>query len=159
MLTKISKQAIILALLTSVGGVAHAASGARACVFDRYSPTAAVPYQYDNILSFGSYSFLRGVQLYVPATKGLTREWLEASVQRAMSDVNQPTALGIGADALSCATNVPRIPHVNASVTSAGNGFWVHLIARDEPSAKALVNWAQDLVGRKGPDYGANYRH
>jgi len=159
MRTKISLQAIVLALLTSAGGVAHASTNTRSCVFDKYAPVAAAPYEYESILSFGSYSFLRGVQLYVPASQGLTREWLEASIQRAMLDGNQSTAVGAGSDALSCATAVPRVPHVTTYVTSAGNGFWVHMVARDEPSATTLVNWAQDLVGRGRPKYGSNYRH
>jgi hypothetical protein len=160
---QVIRRTVIPALLVVAAGTvgvqrAHARAGQSTCVFDHYAPVAAVPYSYDANVAYGSYSFLRGVQLYVPASQGLTREWLEASVQRALREVNSPAALDIGASALHCGTNAPRVQHVNASVRSAGNGFWVYLIARDESSAKSLVNWAQDLVGRGKPNYKSNYR-
>lgn len=140
-------RALVPALLIGAAGAAsvptvHAASPS--CVFDKYTPVSVVPYSADENLSYGSYSFVRGAQLYVPAREGLTKEWLEASVQQALA---QPKTAA--QNDLTC--QAPAVKNVQVTVTSAGNGFWVSLIGRDERSADALLKWARGIVAQHKP--------
>jgi len=140
-------KAIVPALLIGAAGVvsvpsAHAANPAgQACVFDKYAPVSVVPYSTDESFSYGSYSFVRGAQLFVPAREGLTKEWLAASVQQALASAHGPAN-----NDPSCSK--PDVQNVQVSVQSAGNGFWVALIGRDERAANTLLKWARGLVDR-----------
>jgi hypothetical protein len=142
------KRALVPALLIGAAGAAgvptaHAANP-QSCVFDKYAPIAAQPYSADENLSYGSYSFVRGAQLFVPAREGLTKEWLEASVQRALAARHTAPQSD-----LTC--QAPDVKNVQVTVTSAGNGFWVSLIGRDERSADVLLKWARGIVDQHKP--------
>jgi len=132
-------KALVPALLLAASSVQAADTHAppQKCVFEQYAPQSVVPFAQDEDFAYGSYSFVRGAQLFVPATPGLTKEWLAASVQRAL-------AAETGA-ADGCA---PKLKDVQVYVVSAGNGFWVQLIGRDQRSADALLKWAEKVVAR-----------
>jgi len=147
-------RALVPALLIGAASApsAHAASpNARDCVFDRYAPISVVPYSADENLSYGSYSFVRGAQLFVPAREGLTKEWLEASVQQALAQANQANAATKTPAGSDLACQSPQVKNVQVTVTSAGNGFWVALIARDERTADTLLKWARGVVAQHKP--------
>jgi hypothetical protein len=87
---------------------------------------------------------MRGAQLFIPAQKGLTREWLQTAIERALT--TRPAApVANSKDALSCS---PNVKDVRVAVTSAGNGFWVTLIGRDQKAGEALLKWAKSYVAR-----------
>ncbi|HKP57706.1 MAG TPA: hypothetical protein VJV78_13335 [Polyangiales bacterium] len=118
----------------------HAAAGqtAEQCVFEKYAPASVAPYRVEENYGLGTYSHLRGAQLYVPAREGLTAEWLEASVQQALAQ---------GPSEQACQpTDVQK---VQVSVVSAGRGFWVQLAAADDRSAEKLLRWAQSIAPKQ----------
>lgn len=117
-------------LLLSTPAPAHAQAD---CVFDTPSFSAAAPYSQDEYTSYGSWSWLRGAQLYVPAQAGLTREWLATSIYNASA-------------ALSCNNNVPQLTGLEVHVTSAEHGFWIQLLARDEHDGHAVLAWARGVA-------------
>jgi hypothetical protein len=121
-------------------------------VFEKYAPVAVVPYSYDAYMAYGSFSFLRGAQLYVPAHKGLTREWLEASVQRALAIAARTGGRISERSGLPCS---PYVENVQVSVTSSGPGFWVQLIGTDEASATELLDWARSVVEQRQKPHAA----
>jgi hypothetical protein len=146
MFSKLVTKALVPALLIGASGAvslptAHAASP-QTCVFEKYAPVSVEPYSADEIVSYGSYSFLRGAQLYVPAREGLTKEWLEASVQQALAQQDDAAAN----KSTDPACQSPHVKNVKVTVTSAGNGFWVALIGRDERAANILLKWARSIV-------------
>ena len=142
---KLIKTLLPALLIGAAGAVsaptAHASNpNAQSCVFEKYAPVSVAAYSAEENLNYGSYSFLRGAQLYVPAREGLTKEWLEASVQHALA-VQTPSTSNTDP-----ACQGPNVRNVQVTVTSAGNGFWVALIGRDERSANTLLKWAQSIV-------------
>jgi hypothetical protein len=132
--TKLVLSAFAASLLFS--GVASATSpeGVSTCVFDKHEPVSVAPYTVDFGMDWGSYSFMGGAQLFVPAREGLTKEWLAASVEHVD---------GTGAKSIC---DIPRLKDVHVGVVSGGNGFWVQLISRDEKTNRALLKWAKNLV-------------
>jgi hypothetical protein len=146
----IALSAFILVLFAMLG-VDRARAAPRSCIFDRYTPISAVPYTDDTILAFGSYDYTRGVQLYVPAQPGLTREWLERNVNGALRAANQAGETEFGAAALRCAVFTPRVPNARATVTSAGGGFWVTVLAGEGRSGAQLWHWAENSFTRVKP--------
>ena len=121
-------------LLTAPLLAATSVQAAEPCVFDTYAPATATPYSEEASLPYGSYSFMRGAQLFIPAQKGLTREWLQTAIERALT--TRPAA------------PVANSKDVRVAVTSAGNGFWVTLIGRDQKAGEALLKWAKSYVAR-----------
>jgi hypothetical protein len=143
---KFVMKTLVPALLIGAAGAvsaptAHASNpGSQSCVFEKYAPVSVTPYSADENVTYGTYSFLRGAQLYVPAREGLTKEWLEASVQQALASQTQNSSNN------DPACQSPNVKNVRVTVSSAGNGFWVTLIGRDERSANALLKWANSIV-------------
>lgn len=126
---------------------AHAANP-QTCVFEKYAPIAAAPYITENSIDYGSYSFLGGAQLFIPAREGLTREWLAASVQEAVARSQQePAASSVDSQASNTCEN-PHFKDVHVTVVSGGNGFWVQLISNDSHTSEALLKWARGIVGQ-----------
>jgi hypothetical protein len=87
------------------------------------------PYRAEENFGYGTYTQLRGAQLFVPAREGLTEQWLTLQVQRSLS-----------------ATCKPGVNDVRVQVVSAGNGFWVQLIAANQSNASTLLRWAEGVV-------------
>jgi hypothetical protein len=113
-------------------GAAHASDdgAAQHCVFDDYQTVSVTPLVLEQDVGYGSYSSLRGAQLFVIARPGLTSEWLTLSSQRSLAH---------------CGVNASK---AHVSVVSAGNGFWIQLRGRDEQEGGALLQWAQGRVAR-----------
>lgn len=107
------------------------AAASSPCVFDKYTPVSVQPYSQDESVGYGTYTFVKGAQLYIRAQPGLTREWLALTLQKALA----------GDEACN-----PDVKPVQISVTSAGNGFWVTLVGHDEKQADALIKWAKKVV-------------
>jgi|GEM_PF-1355147 len=142
--TKLVLSAIAASLLFS--GVASATGPERVstCVFDKHEPVSVAPYTVDFGMDWGSYSFMGGAQLFVPAREGLTKEWLAASVEHALASAHVVSTVA-GTDTKSVC-DLPRLKDVHVGVVSGGNGFWVQLISRDEKTNQALLKWARNLV-------------
>jgi hypothetical protein len=144
MFTKaIASGATLLSLLLSPLTVAPAqaaapASESQPCVFETYTPEAIAAYYVDDAAWYGSDKTLRGVQLYIPAREGLTKEWLELSVLRAFASPAEVAGQ-------SCR---PEVSKVEVSVSSAGPGFWVSLSSLNQRSAEALLKWAKTNIVR-----------
>jgi hypothetical protein len=114
------------------------------CVFDKHEPVSVAPYTVDFGMDWGSYSFMGGAQLFVPAREGLTKEWLAASVEHALASAHVVSTVD-GAEA-KAVCDMPRLKNVHVGVVSGGNGFWVQLISRDEKTNQALLKWARNLL-------------
>lgn len=144
--TKLVLTAIAASLLLSgvFASTASATSPERAssCVFDKHEPVTVAPYTVDFGMDWGSYSFMGGAQLFVPAREGLTREWLVASVEHALASAQVVST----AEDAKGVCDLPRLKDVHVGVVSGGNGFWVQLISRDEKTNQALLKWAKNLV-------------
>jgi hypothetical protein len=95
-------------------------------------------------MDWGSYSYMGGAQLFVPAREGLTREWLAASVQHALASAHMVSSVD-GSEA-KAACDMPRLKDVHVGVVSGGNGFWVQLIGRDDRTSDTLLKWARGMV-------------
>jgi hypothetical protein len=153
---KFTWKTLVPALLigaASASTVHAAAPETSQCVFEEFAPVAVQPYTEAEYQAYGSYSFVRGAQLFVPAQAGLTKEWLAASAQHALTSTAS-SAKAAQADGLACSS--PNVQNVTVHVTSAGNGFWVQLIARDEVTAHELLAWGKSLV--KGHEHGTAAR-
>jgi hypothetical protein len=127
-------------------GGAHvpSASATNACVFDSHKPVSVAPYKVDVGIDWGSYSANGGAQLFVPARDGLTREWLAASVQHALSSAQVVSSADGARPEASC--DIPQLKNVHVSVVSGGNGFWVQLIGNDAKTNDLLLKWAKEFV-------------
>jgi hypothetical protein len=128
----ISLAAPILLAASSVQ--AAAGETAEKCVFEKYAPASVAPYRVEENYGLGTYTHLRGAQLFVPAREGLTAEWLALSVQRALAEAPSEQACQLA------------VPEVRVSVVSAGSGFWVQLAAADDRSAAKLLRWAESIA-------------
>lgn len=127
---------MIPALLLFAGAAQASSSDPSQCVFEKYAASSVAPFKSEENVGYGTYTRLRGAQVFVPAREGLTAEWLTLNVQRALSQ---------RASAPSESDCVPGIP-VEVSVTSAGSGFWVQLRTNDDAQARALLRWARSVV-------------
>lgn len=119
------------------------------CVFDKHEPVSVAPYTVDFGMDWGSYSFMGGVQLFVPAREGLTKEWLAASVEHALASAH--IVATEDGDEAKGVCDMPRLKDVHVGVVSGGNGFWVQLISRNEKTNQALLKWAKELIDGKKP--------
>ena len=137
-------QKIVMSLAVPVlllaASAVHASTGSAAdqCVFEKYAVSSVAPFRSEENFGYGTYTRLRGAQLYVPAREGLTAEWLQLSVQQSLAK-----QAGVTGGSRACQ---PVVPNVQVQVVSAGGGFWVQLGAADERSAEALLRWAKSIV-------------
>lgn len=114
----------------------------QSCVFDKYVPISADAYSgTDTTVDWGAFPTSHGVQLFVPASEGLTKEWLNVSIQHALDSAHHADR------ATKPLCNMPRLKNVQVSVVSAGNGYWVQLLGRDEKTADTLLAWARTMIG------------
>ncbi|HTU57927.1 MAG TPA: hypothetical protein VMF89_05830, partial [Polyangiales bacterium] len=115
--------------------------------FDKHEPVSVAPYTVDFGMDWGSYSFMGGAQLFVPAREGLTKEWLAASVEHALASAHVVSTVDGTNTKGVC--DMPRLKDVHVGVVSGGNGFWVQLISRDDKTNQALLKWAKNLVAER----------
>jgi hypothetical protein len=139
-IAKYLTSALSASLLFGVALPSAQAANPQTCVFDKYAPVAVAPYVSENSIDYGSYSFLGGAQLFVPAREGLTKEWLQASVASALAASHaEQTQTAATCDA-------PDVKNVRVTVVSGGNGYWVQLISQQSQDSQALLKWARDVV-------------
>lgn len=134
----------VLSAVLTMPLLAASARAAEPCVFDKYAPSTVTSYSEEDNLAYGTFSFMRGAQLYIPAQKGLTAEWLQTTIEHALAARAAGSAVS-PKDAVSCN---PDVKDVRVAVTSAGDGFWVTLIGRDQKAGEALLKWARNYVER-----------
>jgi hypothetical protein len=120
-------------LLLGIAAAAQARPAAESCVLTQYGASSAAPYRAEENVGYGTYTQLRGAQVFVPAREGLTEQWLTLQVQRNLGD-----------------TCKPGVKDVRVQVVSAGTGFWVQLIAANQSNASDLLHWAEGIVRRAG---------
>jgi hypothetical protein len=125
-------------LLAASAAQARGGEPSEQCVFEKYAVSSVAPFRAEENYGYGTYTRLRGAQLYVPAREGLTAEWLQLSVQQSLAK-----QAGVTNGGTSCQ---PTVQNVQVQVVSAGGGFWVQLGAADERSAEALLRWAKTIV-------------
>lgn len=142
-IAKYLTSALSASLLLGVALPSAHAANPQTCVFDKYAPVAVSPYVSENSIDYGSYSSLGGAQLFVPAREGLTKEWLQASVQQAIA-AGQAVQSEQPDTAATCET--PNVKNVRVTVVSGGNGFWVQLVSTSEQDSRALLKWAREVV-------------
>jgi hypothetical protein len=132
---KLTLGMIAPAMLLAASAV-QASAGTDTCVFEKYAVSSVAPFRAEENVGYGTYTRLRGVQLYVPAREGLTAEWLTRSVQDALAgQASTPSEQ-------ACKPVVP----VKVQVVSAGAGFWVQLGAANETQAESLLQWAKTVA-------------
>ena len=119
----------LLPVLLGLAPAVQARPAADSCVLAQYGASSVAPYKAEENVGYGSYSQLRGAQVFVPAREGLTEQWLTLQVQRSLN-----------------ATCMPGVSDVRVQVVSAGNGFWVQLIAKNQNKASDLLHWAEGVV-------------
>jgi hypothetical protein len=118
----------LVPILLGSASAAYAAPAADSCVITHYGASSVTPYRAEENFGYGSYSQLRGAQVFVPAREGLTEQWLALQVQRNLS------------------TCKPAVRDVRIQVVSAGTGFWVQLIAANQNKASELLQWTERVV-------------
>ncbi len=131
-------KASVLALGFGFAGTASASpSLAERCQLnENYKAVTVAPFRMEEDFGLGGYTTLRGAQVYVAAKPGLTAQWITLSVEHEIARLSK-------SDDAVCR---PAVKDVKVSVVPAGGGFWVFLSARDERSAKMLLQWAQNVV-------------
>ena len=142
--TKLVSATIAATLLLGGAFTASASANparATSCVFDKHEPVHVVPFTVDSGMDWGSYSYMGGAQLFVPAREGLTKEWLAAAVQHAVASAHV-----VSAGDTKAVCDLPKVKDVHVGVVSGGNGFWVQLIGRDGRTSDALLKWAREFV-------------
>jgi hypothetical protein len=136
---KIVFAALCMALTASAGSALaapEAPAAKDACIFSRYQASTVAPFNGEENYGYGSYTSLKGAQVFVPAREGLTEQWLAREVQGALASDTMA----------SCQ---PTVRNVQVHVVSAGPGFWVQLSAADQEQGKALLQWARGLVAKQ----------
>jgi len=137
---KQSKVMAVMALALAFGVPATSMAKAPAapnapCVFHAHRVTKVTPYRAQ--LYVGRGTVLRGANLFVPAERGLTAEWLEKQVRShlaAMESKGMP----------NCPLDVAK---VQVKVISGGPGFWVRLIAPDTATGREVLRRAELMLG------------
>jgi hypothetical protein len=124
-------------LVPSVSFAAGPSSHHAPCILNEHRVSVVKPYKVTEQRGRGTYQRLRGAQIFVAAEPGLTPEWLELKLQRHLQQMQT-------ADMKDCAFDVNS---VRVEVASAGNGFWVKLIAKDSDKGEEVLRRARLLVG------------
>jgi hypothetical protein len=120
-------------LLCGLSAAAPARSRVTEC-FAQHEITQVEAYLEDNWSEGGMYAVLVGAQVFVPAERGLTGEWLHRELaQRLLARHND----------VHCPLDVPG---VRIAIQSGGPGFWVNISASNEKSARQVLERARQLV-------------
>jgi hypothetical protein len=122
--------AAALAVVTTVSAGAQAGQFDRCSIGGKYLVRSVLPYSTYEDAGYTAYKQFRGADVFVVAQPGLTGEWL----QRVLTYQIATGECDFG------------VPNVTVSVLSAGGGFSVRLMGRDERSAGQILRQAQLLV-------------
>ena len=80
------------------------------------------------------YAVLIGAQIFVPAERGLTAEWLHRELAQRLAARRSDA---------QCPLDVPG---VRIAIQSGGPGFWVNISITTEKAAKQVLERARELV-------------
>jgi anti-sigma factor RsiW len=120
-------------LVLSMAAAAPARSRVSEC-FANHEITQVEAY-FDEIWSEGSmYAVLIGAQIFVPAERGLTAEWLHRELAQRLAARRSDA---------QCPLDVPG---VRIAIQSGGPGFWVNISTANEKAAKQVLERARELV-------------
>jgi hypothetical protein len=124
---------------------APAATRAAPCILREHRITAVTPYSVEGPRGpleihqgRADVRELRGATVFVQAEPGLTAEWLQLTLSRHLTEMQEPAGMK------DCAFDVND---VQVKVTSTGAGFGVYLIAHDPSKAQEVLRRARLLVG------------
>ena len=134
----VAAAAVMLALAVPATSLAKAPgpiTKSAPCAFHAHRVTKVTPYR--SQLFVGRGTVLRGANLFVPAERGLTAEWLEREL------LSHLAAMG-SKDMRDCPLDVAK---VRVNVQSGGAGFWVRLTAPDTTTAREVLRRAELLLG------------
>ena len=128
---------VLLALGVPTTALAEAPSTTKStpCAFHAHRVTKVTPYRAQ--LFVGRGTVLRGANLFVPAERGLTAEWLERELLSHLAAMSSK-------DMQDCPLDVAKI---QVNVQSGGAGFWVRLTAPDTATAREVLRRAELLLG------------
>jgi len=106
------------------------------CELHAFKANRVEPLRIQERVGRGTIQKLAGAQVFVPAQKGLTAEWLRARVEQHISQM--------GTQGMS---NCPLgVQGLRVTVASGGTGFWVQLQAKDTKTAAEVLRLAQAAV-------------
>lgn len=126
-----------LSVASIVPAIAFAKTDTPTCTLREHQVASVKPYRINEHIGRVAMPKLRGAELFVPAKPGLTAEWLQLSLQRHLTQMRTASMPG-------CPL---KVSDIRVEVTSAGNGFFVRLIAMDTEKAKEVLRRARLLVG------------
>lgn len=118
-----------MAIAAGAAVPALAAEPAQCGLANRFQVTSVKPYQPVQHEGYADITRLRGADLHVAAKPGLTREWLQRTVEDAVAKGD----CGLG------------LRNVTVDVQPAGDAFDVYLSSSDERTAHEILNRAQQL--------------
>lgn len=107
------------------------------CSLKTHRVVSVTPYRVEEHVGHATYSRLRGANLQVQAEPGLTKEWLQLTLSRHLTEMR-------GTTMKDCPF---ELEDVTVSVHSAGSGFNVRIVARDAGKAQEVLRRAQHLLG------------
>ncbi len=128
-----SKFLFVSALAASLALPLAARADSAECELHAFKANRVEPLRVQQRVGRGTIEKLAGAQVFVPAQKGLTAEWLRARVEQHIS--------GMGSRGMA---NCPLgVKGISVAVASGGNGFWVQLQASDSETAREVLRLAQ----------------
>jgi anti-sigma factor RsiW len=120
-------------LVLSIASAAPASPRVSEC-FANHEVTQVEAY-FENRWSEGSVdAVLIGAQVFVPAERGLTAEWLHRELARRLTARRNEA---------QCPLDVPG---VHIAIQSGGPGFWVNISTPNEKAAEQVLARARGLV-------------
>lgn len=126
----------VSALAASLALPLAARADSAECELHAFKANRVEPLRIQERMGRGTIEKLVGAQVFVPAQKGLTAEWLRARVEQHIS--------AMGAQGMA---NCPLgVNGVRVAVASGGTGFWVQLQAKDSDTAREVLRLAQTAV-------------
>ncbi len=116
---------------------ASTVAAAAPCLLKTHHITSVTPYRVDEHMGKATFSRLRGANVFVLAEPGLTKEWLQLTLARHLTEMRGTTMKDCPLD----------LGDVTIAVDSAGTGFAVKIIARDTEKAEEVLRRAHLLLG------------
>ncbi|HWL87903.1 MAG TPA: hypothetical protein VNO21_18995 [Polyangiaceae bacterium] len=108
------------------------------CVLREYHVASVAPYRHERVVGQGqSVSELIGASMFVPATPGLTAEWLRARFEGHLAEMRKTPMRDCAFD----------LEGVSVIVDSAGLGFSVKLVTDDTKKAEEVLRRARLMLG------------
>ena len=127
-------QALSLPILVlSIAAAPPARARASEC-FANHEITQAQAYLEDTWSEGGMYAVLVGAQAFIPAERGLTREWLHRELAQRLAARRSDA---------QCPLDVPG---VRIAIQSGGPGFWVNISTANEKAARQVLDRTRGLV-------------